>query len=108
MKITLIGRPGRIVEKGQVVLTSMQGAKAPSLPKGLPAPPAEATPYIVYIAARQWRKVAQAMQNPQDRLIIEGYPVLDKRLGTIAVFAQSVTTKLLQAAKQEAGRVQQR
>ena len=57
MKITLIGRPGRIVEKGQVVLTSMQGAKAPSLPKGLPAPPAEATPYIVYIAAKQWRKV---------------------------------------------------
>ena len=48
------------------------------------------------------------MQNPQDRLIIEGYPVLDKRLGTIAVFTQSVTTKLLQAAKQEAGRVQQK
>lgn len=102
-KLTLIGRPGRIVEKGEVVLTSMQqGGKAPSLPKGLPALPEEATTYIVYIARKQWQKVAKTIKNPEDLLIVEGLPVLDKRLGTIAVFAQSVTTKLLQAAKREA------
>ncbi|HMR67018.1 MAG TPA: hypothetical protein PKE64_23660, partial [Anaerolineae bacterium] len=103
MKITLIGRPGRIVEKGEVVLTSMQQkAKSPSLPQGLPPLPTEPTTYIVYIARKQWQAVAQAITNPEDSLIVEGLPVLDKRLGTIAVFAQNVTTKRLQQAKREA------
>jgi hypothetical protein len=103
MKITLIGRPGRIVEKGEVVLTSMQqSAKPPSLPHGLPPLPTEPTTYIVYIARKQWQTVAKAITNPEDALIVEGLPVLDKRLGTIAVFAQNVTTKRLQQAKREA------
>jgi hypothetical protein len=100
-KITLIGRPVRIVEKGAVVLTSMQTSKAPSLPKGLPPVPTDPTTYVVSIAQKQWKKVAQAIKEPQDVLIVEGYPVLDKRLGTITVFAQSVTTKLLQATRRE-------
>jgi hypothetical protein len=104
--ITLIGRPGRIVEKGEVVLTSMQASKAPSLPKGLPPVPIDPTTYVVFIAQKQWKKVAQAIKEPQDMLIVEGYPVLDKRLGTITVFVQSVTTRLLQAAKREAGQKQ--
>ncbi len=105
VKITLIGRPGRIVEKGEVVLTSIkQGDKTPSLPRGLPPVPETPTVYIVYIARKQWRKVAKAIKNPEDVLIVEGLPVLDKRLGTVAVFAQGVTTKLLQAAKREAQR----
>lgn len=103
VRITLIGRPGRVVEKANVVLTSMQqkSDKAPSLPKGLPPIPDESTTYIVYIARKQWRKVAKAIKDPDDSLIVEGLPVLDKRLGTVAVFARSVTTKLLQAKKRE-------
>jgi hypothetical protein len=72
VKITLTGRPGRIVEKAEVVLTTMQSAKAPSLPKGLPAPPAEPTTFVVYIARKQWNKVAKAIQDPNDKLIVEG------------------------------------
>ena len=103
MKITLIGRPGRVVEKANVVLTSMQqkSDKAPSLPKGLPPVPDEPTTYIVYIARKQWRKVAKSIKDPNDSLIVEGLPVLDRRLGTVAVFARSVTTKLLQTKKRE-------
>jgi hypothetical protein len=99
VKITLIGRPGRIVEKADVVLTTMQDTKAPTLPKGLPAPPAEPTTYVVYIARKQWLKVAQAIQDPDDKLIVEGYPAFEKRLGAVAVFATNVTTKNLQAAR---------
>jgi hypothetical protein len=101
VKITLIGRPGRIVERGDVVLTMMQGAKAPTLPKGLPVPPAEPTTYVVYIARKQWARVAEAIQDPDDKLIVEGYPAFEKRLGAVVVFATQVTTKNLQAAKRE-------
>ncbi len=106
VKLTLIGRPGRIIEKGDVVLTSMQATKAPSLPKGLPKPPAEPITYLVFIAMKQWRKVRNSInRNPEDKLIVEGYPVFDRRIGeqgTMCLYAQFVTTKLIQQAKREA------
>ncbi len=107
VKLTLIGQPDRIIEKGEVVLTSMQtGAKTPSLPKGLPKPPTDPTTYLVFIAMKQWRKVRGSInKNPDDKLIVEGYPVFDKRIGeqgTMCLYAQFVTTKLIQQAKREA------
>jgi hypothetical protein len=108
VKITVIGRPDRVIERGEVVITSMQSAKVPTLPSELPAPPSEPTTYLVYIAQKQWRKVKESLnQNADDKLIIEGYPVLDKRIGqggTLTIYAQSTTTKLLEQAK----RVQQK
>ena len=102
VKLTLIGRPGKLIDKGQVMLTTMKSTKPPSLPKGVPKPPEQATTYIVFIAAKQWRRVAESIKDPEDALIVEGYPFFDERLKTIAVLAQSVTTKLLQRAKREA------
>jgi hypothetical protein len=105
VKMTLIGRPGRVIEKGEVVITSLQSSSVPSLPRGLPQPPDAPTTYIVYIALKQWRKVRESIQkNPDDKLIIEGYPAFDKRIGpngTMTVYAQSVTSKLLEQAKRE-------
>ena len=107
VKTTLIGRPEKIVERGQCVALSMQQSeKIPSLPAGLPLPPAAMvaeTRYSVYIAAKQWRKVADAInKNHDDVLIIEGFQMLDKERGTIAVFASNVTTKVLQSAARAA------
>ncbi len=104
VKITLIGRPGRVVEKGNIVLTSMQSGKPPSLPNALPSPPAKPTTYIIFIAKKQWRKVAEAVKDPEDVLIIEGYPVFDKRLEAMAVFVQNTTTRSLQRAKRQGQR----
>ena len=105
MKMTLIGRPGRVIEKGEVMITSLQSSSVPSLPKGLPQPPGDPTTYIVYIGLKQWRRVRESIQkNPDDKLIIEGYPAFDRRIGpngTMAVYAQSVTSKLLEQAKRE-------
>lgn len=105
VKVTLIGRPGRIVERGQCVITTMQQqAKIPALPKGLPTPSpeqAEQTLYAVYIAAKQWKGVAAAINDPEDVLIIEGWQMLDKATGSIAVYAMNTTTKKLQAAKRQ-------
>ena len=102
VKITLTGRPGRVVERGNVVLTVMQSKKEPpALPKGLPIPPEESTNYIVYIAAKQWARVSPALEDPEDILIVEGYPVFDKKLGAMAVFAMNTTTRVLQSVRRE-------
>jgi hypothetical protein len=102
MKVTLIGRPGRIVEKQDLVITMMTQMEAPkSFPKGVPAPPATPTVYTVYIAAKQWKNVAEAMQNPEDRLIVEGFAAFDPSLEGMAVYVSSTTTKILQQQKRQ-------
>jgi PHAX RNA-binding domain len=105
VKVTLIGRPGKIVERGQSVVTTMQQSpKLPPLPKGLPIPKPdqiEHSLYAVYISAKQWNGVAEAMKDLEDVLIIEGWQLLDKQTETITVFAMNTTTKKLQAAKRQ-------
>ena len=102
VKITVIGRPGRIIDKGQCVLVALVDSKLPSLPKGLPVPSSTTQNYTLYVAAKQWKKVAEAIADPADSLIVEGYPQMDVKTGSIAVFATNVTTKNLQAAKRKA------
>ncbi len=99
VKITVIGRPGAAVEQGQAVAVALVSEKVPDLPKGLPEPPA-GTRYTVFVARKQWAKVAEALAaDPEDAAIIEGYAALDPRVEGIAVYAASVTTKRLQVAK---------
>ncbi len=101
VKITLVGRPGNILDKGQFIVTVMESTKIPSLPKGLPAPTYEPTKYAVYIAAKQWKKVAESIADPEDVLIVEGFPKTDPEVKAIAVFATNVTTKKLQSAQRQ-------
>ena len=104
IKLTLIGRPGKIIDKGEVIVTVMTSDKIPTLPKELPLPPEEPTVYLTFIAKKQWHKVAAALEaDPEDRLIVEGYPAMDKKLGVVGVLAHSVTTTGLQAAKRAKG-----
>jgi hypothetical protein len=104
VKLTLIGRPGKIIDKGEVMVTVMTSDKIPTLPKELPPPPEEPTVYLTFIAKKQWKKVAAALEaDPEDRLIVEGYPAMDKKLGVVGLLAHSVTTTGLQAAKREKG-----
>ena len=103
VKVTIIGRPGRTIEKSNVVITSLQNSKAPPLPKGMPKPPDDPTTYIVYIAMKHWEKIKDSLNdNPDDKLIIEGYPMFDRRIGkngAMTVFALNATSKLVQQAE---------
>ncbi|NJN99191.1 MAG: hypothetical protein HC875_36420 [Anaerolineales bacterium] len=64
-----------MIEKDDLVITSLESGKVPSLPKELPQPPAEPTTYVVYIARRQWNKVKDSLKRyPDDKLIIDGVP----------------------------------
>jgi len=100
VKITVVGRPGQIAERGPVVLVGLRSEKAPSLPKGVPTP-AQPTGYMLVIARKQWDKVAASVRRPDDVLIVEGYPTLDARFQGITVLATRATTKLLQQAERQ-------
>ncbi|HEY0737361.1 MAG TPA: phosphorylated adapter RNA export RNA-binding domain-containing protein [Herpetosiphonaceae bacterium] len=101
VKLTVIGRPTQIVDRGEVVIFGLVNDKSPALPKGLPAPPQQ-TKYLVLIAKKQWNKVSEAIKAEDDVLIIEGYPAYEPRHAGITVYALSVTTKKQQQAKREA------
>jgi hypothetical protein len=100
VKVTIIiGRPNQVVERQGVVVVALRSTKTPTLPKGLPPLPATPTTYMIFIQQKQWNKVQAAMQNADDALIVEGYPVHEPRFAGITVYATQVTTKVLQAAK---------
>src|SRR6266699_40753 len=50
---------------------------------------------------KQWRRVAEAMKDPEDTLIVEGFRQLDAQTGSIAVFATNTTTRKLQQAQRQ-------
>ena len=103
VKITLIGTMGTFVDKGACIVGVMvhTGEKLPALPKGVPVPQAIQTKYVVYIGAKQWKNVAATVADPEDALVVEGFPQLDTKTGAISVFASNVTSKKLQTAKRE-------
>lgn len=103
VKVTLIGRPAKTVERNDFTLLLMKHAgPLPSLPKGIPVPSkVPETSYVVYIGAKQWKNVKEALQNPDDALIVEGAQFYDQQYEAIAVFATNITTKLLQHAKRQ-------
>ncbi len=103
VKITLIGRPGPITTSPTgTITTTMQSRNVPALPRGVPAPPTTPTEYTVYIGPKQWAKVAAALSNPEDVLIVEGFPAADPARPGITVYATNVTTKVLQQAQRAA------
>jgi hypothetical protein len=99
VKLTVIGRPTQVVERQGVVVVALRSTKTPTLPKGLPPLPSTPTNYMIFVQQKQWNKVREAMQQPDDALIVEGYPAHEPRFAGITVYATQVTTKVLQAAK---------
>jgi len=108
VKITLVGKLGKTVEKQGFTLAMMTHTpRMDKLPKGIPRPDqASKTTYVVYIGGKQWRKVKDALRNPEDVAIIEGVPSWDQEYEALAVFATSITTKLTQQAKREGQKAQ--
>jgi cold shock CspA family protein len=103
VKVTVIGRPESVAERGStVILMLTHRGPLPALPKGVPSPAeVPATTYVVYVAAKQWRGVAEAIQNPEDSLIIEGTQVWDAEYQAITVYTTRITTKLQQRGKRQ-------
>lgn len=104
VKLTLIGRPSKIVPQQSCVVVAMKGKEPPSLPKGLPTPPANsALTWAVFIALKQWDKVKPFItQQTDDQLIIEGYPLIDPKSRSSVVLATSCKSLLQEKAQRAA------
>jgi len=102
MKLTLIGRPGKVEMRGQAVLFRMQGKPPGALPRGLPPVPAQAPlTWNVMVALRQWNRVKDSLAaNQDDQLIIEGYPLIQG--SQLVLLAQSCVSMLQQRAQKQA------
>jgi hypothetical protein len=107
VKVTITGRPGEIERRQYLVVTAMESMIPDDtvFPKGVPQPPMEPVTYVTYISSKQWEKVAEAIENPHDQLIVEGMCAYDPETDGMAVFATHVTTSRLQTkVKKEARR----
>mgnify|MGYP000904686792 CR=1 FL=1 len=98
MKVTLIGRPKQVKRLDTCVLVVLAPKPPGTLPKGLPpVPPSNTATLAVFVAMKQWTKVeASLKEDPNDELIIEGFPANDPKNQITAVWAQSCTTKAIQ------------
>lgn len=105
VKITLIGRPGKVeTRKETVILTMSHSAGVPTFPRGVPLPPTTPTLYTVYVAAKQWKRVEAALkESTEDVLILEGMCAFDPDLQAVAVYTIKATTKFIEAAKRQDG-----
>ena len=99
MKLTLIGRPGKVETRGQAVVFQMQGKPPGALPRGLPpVPNTPALTWTVMVALRQWNRVQESLAaNQEDQVIVEGYPM--QQGSQLVLLAQSCTRVALQRAK---------
>jgi len=102
MKVTLIGRPGKIEARKDVIITTMlHTIQSPMLPKGVPMPPSDPMLYTVYISAKQWRKIEAAIADPADSLIVEGLCTYDPAIKGMAVFATNALSKSMEIKRRD-------
>jgi PHAX RNA-binding domain-containing protein len=105
VKLTLIGRPelSAVQTRPTYVAFRMQGKEPGPLPKGLPpVPDQHPITWLVVIALRQWNRVQDSLAaHTDDRLIIEGHPVVAGD-GTHVLLAQTCTSTVQQRAKKQA------
>ncbi len=102
VKVMLIGRPGKIEMRQDLVITTMSHTlKSATFPKGIPPFPSQPTVYTVYISLKQWQKVEAALADPDDALIVEGVGAFDPEIQAMAIYASKVTTKVLDAKRRE-------
>lgn len=100
VKVTLIGRPLKIIPQKDCVVVSLKGREPKTLPKGLPAvPEGSAITWAVFIVNKQWSRVKESIEaNENDALIIEGYPIVGKG-GIAAVMTTSCKSVLMERSQ---------
>ncbi|GAB4517562.1 MAG: hypothetical protein OHK0046_24240 [Anaerolineae bacterium] len=103
LKVTLSGRPTEIERRQHLVVMAMDYhiPETFALPSGVPSPSREPVTYTVYVSARQWEPVEEALQKGDDELMLDGVFGIDPETNTIAIYTTYVTTKKLYKRQQQ-------
>lgn len=98
VKINLVGRPGPIERRKNLIILRMMDEFSEELvfPAGVPHPASLSREYLVYISSKQWERVEKALEDEKDNLIVEGLCGFDEETDMMAVFTTFVTTRKLQ------------
>ena len=106
LTVTLSGRPGKLHIDGSSVMTVIEQrqVKAPPYPKGVPHFDTidGTTSYYVFMSRRHWKRVAKALADESDLLVVEGSAVYDAELEGITVLSTRVSTKKLDYQQRKA------
>ncbi len=101
-EVKLIGRPIKVLPRGNVVILTLRNRSQPPLPRALPQVEEDGTVFLVFLTLKQWKKIADSMEEASDKVIVTGYPVYSGKLNAIAVWAQRVTTVNMEKARHAA------
>ncbi len=103
--LKVIGKAGdHYAHEGGCIVLHLTSTIQPAVPREVPTPQSTPTPYVVYVGKRLWGRIAKAAEDPEDEIIIEGFPQIDTETGTIALYAKKSTSKKLEAARYQKGK----
>lgn len=92
MEVSLLGRPGEAVRRGGTVVIAFESTQPPQLAE-FPPLPERRVRYVVYLSAKQWRRVAPALELPGNVLSVSGHCFYDAETKSIAVLARKVEAR---------------
>ncbi len=100
VKVVVVGRPDSVkINVNEVTLTMKRNFQLTHIPKGVPRPPVFATVTTVYVPLKMWNKVQEALKDPEDRLVVEGFVAIEANKPGYSVYGTLVTTANLQRAR---------
>lgn len=108
VRVILTGRPGAVERRQNLVITTIdfEVNDALTLPIGVPEFPEKKLTYLLYISAKQWERVEEALKKPNDEMIVEGLCTFDPEVQQFAVYSTFVTTKKLQRKDRKAAKAE--
>lgn len=88
VKVKIVGRPGKAQQQdGLVVFQMRDEGERPKLPKVLPPLPDAPQTYVIYLSAKIWVKLVPLLEQPEQKLFIEGHLAFDPQLKKPVIYA---------------------
>lgn len=106
VRVTLVGRPEKVERRQQLVILQMRDeiAETIALPTGVPRPDPAPMDYTVYVSFKHWDKVEEALENPKDEMMLDGFCAYDEETKGMAIFATYATTRKLHRKERKANK----
>lgn len=97
VNVQIMGRPVQVDEhEGYIAVQIVHTSNYPSMPRGVPEMTIGDRPYTVYCTPEQWAAVKEALDDPEEYLVVDGKPGL--AAGDVRIYAATfLTSKMYQA-----------